>query len=101
MPNSTRWGSLSIKLLGIILGFSVTIAIIYLWILPKFFHGYKTYLFLIIGTSGAALIGGNCFYNSLLKSVNVKYLMSVFCGFIVAAFVLYLSLFAMTNMGGS
>lgn len=94
---------LIIKLVGIIVGFSIITAALYLWILPKTFHGYKSNLLvgyapLIIGVSGAGLIGGKFFYN---QSLGRKYLLSIFGGIIVSALVLYCSLFIMLNIGGS
>jgi len=54
----TNIASLLIKLF-IIIAVSVSIiAVIYIWILPTFLHGYKTYSFFVIGVIGSAILGG-------------------------------------------
>lgn len=49
---------LIINLVVIVTGFSVAIAAIYVWLIPTFLNGYKTYLFFIAGVCGAALCAG-------------------------------------------
>jgi len=87
--------SLSIKLLGIVVVFVVIIAAIYAWILPTFWHGYKTYSFIAIGAIGSAVLGGYCCYKTVnaLMSPAAKYFVSSFAGVIVAVLVVVFSLF--------
>lgn len=99
----TNIASLIIKLLGIIVVFVVIIAAIYVWILPTFWHGYKTYSFLVIGTAGSAVLGGYCCYKATnaLMSCAARYVISSFAGVIVAALVVAFSLFIILNVRGA
>lgn len=95
--------SLVIKLLVIIVVFVVIIAAIYVWILPSFLQGYKTYSFLVIGAIGSAALGGYSCYKATnaLTSYAARLIMSSFAGVIVAALVVALSLFIILNTRGT
>lgn len=95
--------SLIIKLIGIIFVFVIVVAAIYICILPKFWNGYKTYFFLVIGAIGSAALGGYCCYKatSTLMSSATRLAISSFAGVIVAALVVVFSLFIIVNVRGA
>ena len=99
----TNIGSLAVKLLGIVFSFTIIIAAVYVWILPIFFHGYKSYSYLVIGASIAALLGGYyCFKTmNMFMSTISRYFISSFCGIVVAALVVLLSLLIIVNVRGT
>lgn len=95
--------TLVIKLAGVIVAFVMAISAIYVWILPGFFHGYKTYSFLMVGIIGSALIGGYLSYqaaNAVVSATN-RFLLASICGVVVAAFVSLFALIIILNMRGS
>jgi hypothetical protein len=95
--------SLAFKLFGIFSSFTITIAAVYIWVLPMFFHGYKTYSCLVVGASIAALLGGFYCYKAtnVLMSETVRYLLSSLCGVVVAALVALFSLLIIVNVRGT
>lgn len=99
----TNIGVLTIKLLGIVFSFTIIIAAVYIWLLPILFHGYKTYSYLVIGASIAALFGGYCCYKAtnVLMSATSKYVLSSFCGIVVATLVVLFSLLIIVNVRGT
>lgn len=99
----TNFSNLIVKLLGIIIGIVAIVAAIYIWILPIFFHGYKTYAFLVMGAITAAFLGGYFCYKATnaLMSPTSKYFISSFGGIIVASLVVLLSLLIIVNTKGA
>jgi len=79
------------------------IAVAYVWLLPIFFNGLKTYSILIFGASGAAAVGGYNTYKSCEGEVGKinKIMLPAFAGLVVAAVVIYFSLLIVVNMRGS
>ena len=92
-----------IKLLVIIIGSVAIIDTAYIWVLPTFFHGYRTYSILVIGASFAALLGGYCCYKTIkvLMSASVRFLLSSFCGVVVATIVVTLATGIIANLTGT
>jgi len=95
--------SLIISLVGIVFGFSAAIAAIYVWLLPTFFDGYRTYSVLVAGVFGAALLGGGCIHkaNGVNSGKTARQFLPYLCGVIVAALVGLLSLQIIVNVRGS
>lgn len=99
----TNIGGLVFKLLAIIICFTSVISVVYVWVLPIFFHGYKTYFILVTGPCIAALLGGFYCYKAtnVLMSATARYFLSSFCGIAVAALVVFLSLLIIVNVRGT
>lgn len=96
-------GNLVIKLGAILVAFVVAISTVYVWILPGFFHGYKTYSFLVVGVISAALLSGYLSYqaaNTVASATN-RFLLASFCGLVVAALVVFFTLIIILNTRGS
>lgn len=99
---SNMWSN-AFKLMGIVIGFTMVISVIYIWVLPIFFNGYKAYSFIVIGASIAALLGGYYCYKAtnVLMSATARYFLSSFCGIVVAALVVLFSLLIIVNVRGT
>jgi hypothetical protein len=95
--------SLAFKLLGIALGFTAVIISIYVFIIPMYFNGYKTYSFLIIGASFTAVLSGYYCYKVMnaIIPIYVKCLLASFCGIVVAALVVLCAMFIILNIKGT
>jgi hypothetical protein len=93
---------LTMKLIGIVVGFSVAIITIYVWLIPSFFNGYKSYSFLIVGVCGAAFLGGDyCNKANNFTGKTAKQLLPYICGLTVALLVALLSLLVIVNIRGA
>jgi hypothetical protein len=74
----------------------------YIYLIPRFFPGYKTYSVLVMGLFAAYLSGGYLGYDFLRTSaLSRRILFGIACGVCVAVSVLYCSMFIMLNMRGS
>lgn len=91
-----------IRLVAIVAIFVMILAAIYAWILPTFFHGYKTYSFLVVGVVTAAAISGYYSYrNCVFESLTQRWLLSASYAVGVAFLVMFFSLFIILNTRGS
>lgn len=98
----TNIANLLNKLFVIIFISVVIIAAIYVWVLPIFLHGYKTYSFLAIGAIGPAALGGYyCYKAASLMPPVARYVVSSFSGVMVAVLVVLFSLFIILNVRGT
>ena len=81
----------------------LAIAAVYIWLLPIFFNGHKTYSILVLGASGAAAAGGYNTFKSCADEVGKinKIMLPLFAGLAVAVVVVYFSLLIIVNMRGS
>lgn len=73
------------------------ISLIYLWILPTFFSGFKTYLFFGFGVTASVLVGG---YRAS-ETASLRLLFAILCGVGTGSIVTFLSLFVLLNLRGS
>lgn len=90
------------KIAAIVAGFVMIIAAIYAWVLPEFFHGYKTYCFFVVGVIAAAVLSGYYTYRSCVhESMVTRWLISTSCAVVVAALVAFFSLLIILNTRGS
>ncbi len=86
------------KIFVIIIFFSFCISIIYRLILPVFFMGVATYIFIIGGVILAMLFSGYLSYKYYADRVNESKYSKIFLySIITAALVTFLSLFIMLN----
>ena len=93
---------LAMNLIGIAVGFSAAIVAMYVWLIPSFFNGYKSYSFLIAGVCGAALLGGGyCHKTNNFTGKTAKQLLPYLCGLFVALLVALLSLLIIVNLKGA
>ncbi len=93
---------LTINMTGIVAGFTAAIVAIYVWLIPSFFNGYKSYSFLIVGVCGAALLGGSCCHKANnITGKSAKQLLPYFYGLTVAFLVALLSLLIIVNIRGA
>lgn len=93
---------LTLNVIGIVAGFSAAIVTIYVWLIPSFFSGYKSYSFLIGGVCGAALLGGcYCHKANSFTGKTAKLLLPYICGLSVALLVALLSLLLIVNIRGA
>jgi hypothetical protein len=94
--------ALAVKLLVIACGAILAQCLTYLWILPKFFNGYKTYFPLVLITCLSAATG---IYLVALSLPGASWLyrtgVSLAAGISIAAVVLIGALFVILNLGGS
>ena len=94
---------LLIKLIFISIISILFIDIFYIWVLPNFFNGYKTYIFLIVGVIVAFLMSSYFCYRtiSIITATINSYFLSILVGVTVAALVLSVSLLVIINIKGS
>lgn len=94
---------LMIKLVSITGVFTLVIVAAYIWLLPTFFNGYKTYSIFTIGTFGAGIWGYYYSFKLLdrLDGKIAKYTLPVFYGFAVGILVAFLSLLIILNVRGT
>lgn len=82
--------------------FGVSIGLLYAFLLPSVFPGYKTEWILTLGTLSAMLAGGCIGYREpTAGTLPVKITLSLCYGAVVALLVLLLSLFIIVNTRGS
>jgi hypothetical protein len=95
--------NLVLKLSLIVVGFVVLLAVIYAWLLPEVFGEYRTYSFLLIGLSGAAILAGYYSYQAagILKSTGMQWLSAVGAALLVAALVGFFSFWIIFNLRGA
>ena len=95
--------ALSIKLLAVVVSFVLVIAGAYLWLIPAFFGGYKTYSIIVLGAIGSASVGAYCCYQmASAKAWGISKIIFVLLGGgVVGALVTVLSLFWILNKGGA
>jgi hypothetical protein len=94
---------LLIKLFCIVVGFTISVSVAYVWLLPQFFNGYKTYSILILGVLGAAIIASYETYKwgNEQSGISTRIILSTISGLAVAVLIVYFSLLIMLNIGGS
>jgi len=76
----------------------------YLWFIPMFFSGTRTYFFLASGVLGAAASSGYCVQRSVRASgqnSGAKTALVVVCSAIIGLFVALISLAILLNIAGS
>ena len=94
---------LSITLLIVVAVFVFAISVVYSWIIPTFFGGYKTHIFFVVGTILAAMLGSYFTFQNLAIDIGTgpKLVVAFVCGVVVAILVLFLSLLVTVNIMGS
>lgn len=93
----------SLKLLAVVVCFVIVIAGAYLWLLPVFFDGHKTYSIIVLGAIGSAIFGAYFSYQMAAANAWVisKFIVALLGGGAVGALVTLLSLFWILNKGGA
>ncbi len=100
MENSI--GGILIILAKTAAAFIALVAGVYVWVLPEFFSGYKTYLFFYLGILGAAAFSGfKCFLALGNESAVAKLFLSLLCAVVAATLVAVASLLIILNLRGS
>lgn len=70
--------------------------LIYLWIIPSFFEGYKTYfflyLFVIISTISVSFVVFPIFHHTLFINILLSVLLGLFAGCLIFFVILFLIL---------
>ena len=92
---------LLIKLATITIGFTLGIAASYLWLLPAFSNGHKTFYVLVIGLFAAYLSSayiGYSFFST--TAVARKIISGIVCGLGITVIVLYSSMFIIFKFRG-
>lgn len=84
-------------------GFATLLIVVYIWALPIFFHGYKTYSVFIFGNICAGLLSYRYVYRAFesMDSIVLKIVISSVGGLVVAGLVAFASLFVILNVRGS
>lgn len=103
MNNNGNIGRLILKLIGIVIGFTVAIVAIYIWLIPSFFKGYGSYSFFVAGLCGAAWLAGRlCMkVNNPTQKANLQRLIiSCCCGLLIAILVASFSMLIIVNTIG-
>lgn len=90
-----------VKFAVIIVAFVVVISGIYVWLLPEFFQGYKTYSFLVVSIICSAVLSGYYGYVGFkIEPVIYRLVASFVCAAIVAFVIAFLSLLIIANLRG-
>lgn len=104
MNSNGRKSNVAINLTWIVTGFTAAIATTYVWLLPNFFHGYKTYSFFIAGAFGSAIFAARVCIKARKNQINQEKsrsrLMPYFLALVSAALVAFLSLLIIANLRG-
>lgn len=102
MPTNVTKVKFFMKLAGIAIGLTLGLAATYVWLLPRYFNGYKTYYVLIIGLLTAYISSAYIGCSFLTASTLARRIMfGVACGLGVAILVLYSSMLIILNLRGS
>src|SRR6266571_7660684 len=94
---------LIVRLSLIVIGFVAILGVLYGWLLPEVFKGYRTYSFLLAGLSAAAIVAGYYSFQAadFYKSPTIQWLSAIGIGLLTAILVGFLSFFIIFNLKGS
>jgi hypothetical protein len=87
------------KIIFLAVGFVIAISATYVWVLPRFFDGYRSYSILILGVVMAGAWSGYLGFHS--RTAGRKIIQGSLCGLTVAVVVAVLSLLIIVNMRGT
>ena len=103
MNSNGRKSNAAINLTWIVTGFTAAIATIYVWLLPSFFHGYKTYSFFIARVFGSAIFADRVCIKARKNQINqekARRLIPYLSALVSATLVAFLSLLIIANLRG-
>lgn len=89
-----------VRLVSIIALSIIIPCLIYLWVIPLFFGGYKTYLFLYLFVMISAVSVGFAVFPVYYYSLLVNILLSTFWGLLAGCCTFFVILFLLLNLHG-